>query len=472
MSTPRLPDGFAVQIDRRVRRIGSGSALLGGSPTRLLRLSPTARALIGMQSGGGRLEVRDQVSAELARALLDATVAHPRPAGGPSHRDVTVVIPVRDNAAGLHRLLSALRGLAVVVVDDGSAVPIAVADWAGTTCGVELIRHDRSLGPAAARNAGLAHCDTEFVAFLDSDVVPRTGWLEVLLGHFSDPAVAAVAPRIVALEPDRGMLVRYQAMRSALDLGDRESAVLPYGPVAYVPSAAVLCRRTAIERIDGFDEAMHSGEDVDLCWRMAGAGFRMRYEPVALVEHQHRDTMRKWLSRSAFYGTSAAPLSARHPGAIAPLVISAGNFGSWLLLGLGYPAGIAVAAVSVAVSARRSARALDGTGAGRGEPVRLALRGLGGAALQLSSAAWRPYWPVTVAATLVSRRARRAALAAVVLDTAHGWRTRPDSGDPPTLGPMAYAVLKRLDDAAYGAGLWSGVVRGRTLRPLRPEIKW
>ena len=472
MSTPRLPDGFAVQIDRRVRRIGSGTALLGGSPARLLRLSPTARALIGMPSEDGRLEVRDPVSAALARALLDATVAHPRPAGGPSYRDVTVVIPVRDNLTGLRRLLLALRGLAVVVVDDGSAQPVTDADWTGTSCQVELIRHNRSLGPAAARNTGLARCHTEFVAFLDSDVLPRTGWLEALLGHFCDPAVAVVAPRVVALEPDGTMLARYEAIRSALDLGDREAPVLPYGPVPYVPSATVLCRRTAVERIGGFDESLHCGEDVDLCWRMARAGFRMRYEPVALIGHQHRTSMREWLSRKAFYGTSAAPLSARHPGNTAPLVISVGNLLSWLVLGLGHPAGIAVAAVSVAVSTRRSVRSLDGTGAGRCEALRLAVRGLGGAALQLSSAACRPYWPVTVAAALVSRRARRAALAAAVLDAAHGWRTRPDSGSPPTLGPFGYAALKRLDDAAYGAGLWAGAVRERTLRPLRPDVKW
>lgn len=92
MTPSRLPDGFAVQVDRRVRVLGEGSALLGGSPTRLLRLAPAAREMID----GGRLKVHDAVSAELARTLLDATVAHPRPAGGPSHRDVTVVIPVRD----------------------------------------------------------------------------------------------------------------------------------------------------------------------------------------------------------------------------------------------------------------------------------------------------------------------------------------------------------------------------------------
>ena len=120
MTGPRLPDGFAVQVDRRVKVLSEGSALLGGSPTRLLRLAPAAQTMLS----GGRLEVHDAQSAQLARTLLDATVAHPRPASGPSHRDITVVIPVRDNAVGLSRLMRSLRGMRVVVVDDGSAVPM------------------------------------------------------------------------------------------------------------------------------------------------------------------------------------------------------------------------------------------------------------------------------------------------------------------------------------------------------------
>src|SRR3982074_1235985 len=97
MNGPRLPDGFAVQVDRRVKVLGEGSALLGGSPTRLLRLAPAAQTLLS----GGRLEVHDAVSAQLARTLLDATVAHPRPATGPSPRDLTVVIPVREHGSVL-----------------------------------------------------------------------------------------------------------------------------------------------------------------------------------------------------------------------------------------------------------------------------------------------------------------------------------------------------------------------------------
>ncbi len=55
MNGPRLPDGFAVQVDSRVKVLGEGSALLGGSPTRLLRLAPAAQTMLA----DGRLEVHD-----------------------------------------------------------------------------------------------------------------------------------------------------------------------------------------------------------------------------------------------------------------------------------------------------------------------------------------------------------------------------------------------------------------------------
>lgn len=473
MSAPRLPDGFAVQLDRRVRAVGS-AALLGGSPTRLLRLSPTARGLIDASLPEGRVEVRDGASAELARALLDATVAHPRPAGGPSHRDVTVVIPVRDNLTGLQRLVMSLRGLTVVVVDDGSSTPVTEHDFPDAPCDIEIVRHDRGRGPAAARNTGLQRCRTDVVAFLDSDVEPRRGWLESLLGHFCDPAVALAAPRIVALDTDPAtagsLLARYEAGRSALDLGEREAPVLPYSTVSYVPSAAIVCRRSAVERIGGFDESLASGEDVDLCWRLLEDGMRLRYEPIALVSHQHPHTLRRWLSRRAFYGTSAAPLSLRHPDKTAPVVISAWNLMAWLLLALVPPVGVAAAAAAVAVSARRTAGAMQGSGAGIGQAMWLAVRGLGGGGLQLSSALSRTYWPAALIAAAVSRRCRRAVLAAVAVDAARAWFTRTTSPGA-AIGPLGYTALSRLDDAAYGAGLWAGVIRERTLRPLIPSVR-
>jgi mycofactocin glycosyltransferase len=466
---PRLPDGFAVQVDRRVKVLGEGSALLGGSPTRLLRLAPAAQTMLS----GGRLEVHDAQSAQLARTLLDATVAHPRPASGPSHRDVTVVIPVRDNALGLSRLVRALRGMRIVVVDDGSALPVGTDDFDGAYSAVTVLRHARSKGPAAARNTGLAACETDFVAFLDSDVVPRRGWLEALLGHFCDPAVALVAPRIVGLREPENLVARYEAVRSSLDLGHREAPVIPYGTVSYVPSAAIICRRTALTEMGGFDETLRSGEDVDLCWRFIEAGARLRYEPIALVGHDHRTQLRDWFARKAFYGTSAAPLAVRHPGKTAPLVISGWTLLAWVLMAMGSGFGYLASTVVAAITGRRIARSLSAVDTEPTQVAALAAKGLWSAALQLASAICRHYWPLALIAAVFFRRCRHLVLIAAVVDGVVDWATRNGQSDDGVkrVGLLAYLLLKRLDDLAYGLGLWEGVLRERHLGALKPQIR-
>ncbi len=470
MSGPRLPDGFAVQVDRRVRVLGEGAALLGGSPTRLLRLAPAAQTMLT----GGRLEVHDAVSAQLARTLLDATVAHPRPLTGPSHRDVTVVIPVRDNLTGLTRLLTVLRGLRVVIVDDGSATPVSATDFDDVHCDLTILRLERSRGPAAARNAGLAACGTDFVAFLDSDVVPRRGWLEALLGHFCDPAVALAAPRIVALHPSDSVVARYEAVRSSLDLGLREAPVVPFGTVSYVPSAAIICRRSALIDVGGFDETLTSGEDVDLCWRLNEAGARLRYEPIALVAHDHRTELRKWFARKSFYGGSAAPLSIRHPGKTAPLVISGWTLVVWMLVALGSCFGYLASVAVAAITGRRIAKSLSSVQTEPLEVAVVAAQGLWSAALQLSSAICRHYWPVALVAAVLSKRCRQVVLVAAVLDGVFDWATRSHGtadDDTKRVGVLTYLLLKRLDDIAYGLGLWTGVVRERHAGALKPQIR-
>ena len=469
MTQTRLPDGFAVQVDRRVRVLGQGATLLGGSPTRLLRLAPAAQDMLA----DGRLKVRDAVSADLARTLLDATVAHPRPAGGPSHRDVTVVIPVRDNAYGLQRLVAALHDLRIIVVDDGSSTPIEHDDFAGAHTGIEVLRHVQSKGPAAARNTGLAACKTGFVAFLDSDVVPRRGWLEALLGHFCDPTVALVAPRIVGLAQTDHLVARYEAVRSSLDLGQREAPVIPYSSVSYVPSAAIICRTSTLRDIGGFDETLRSGEDVDLCWRLVEAGARLRYEPIAQVAHDHRTELRDWIARKAFYGGSAAALSVRHPDKIAPLMISGWALTAWILMAIGSSFGYLASLFVAALTGRRIAKTMQGADTQIWDVLLVAARGLWSAALQLASAICRHYWPVALLAAVAFRPCRRVVLIAAVVDGVVDWASRRQSADEDArpIGLVTYMLLKRLDDLAYGLGLWYGVVRERNIGPLKPQIR-
>ncbi|MEE2031810.1 mycofactocin biosynthesis glycosyltransferase MftF [Rhodococcus chondri] len=456
----RLPDGFGVRIDPRVRKFAAGRVLIGGSPTRMLKLAPAAAAMIE----DGYLRVVDSRTAAVARRLLDSGVGNPRPTALPSSADVTVVIPVKDNPAGLRRLLQTTEGLEVIVVDDGSDVPV-VPPARGR---VRVLRHEDSRGPAAARNTGLREATTQFVAFLDSDVVPRTGWLEAMLGHFSDPAVALVAPRIVALDPDNGALARYEHSRSSLDLGRREAPVVAGGPVSYVPSAAMIVRRDALAECGGFDESMQVAEDVDLCWRLQHGGWRLRYEPIARVAHDHRVRFRNWLVRKAFYGTGAAPLAARHPASVPPMAMSIWTLIACLAVAGCTRLGVLGALVSQVVTLvrlRRMFTELD-------HPTRIAMvltaQSFAGGLWQLASAVCRHYWPLTLVASLFSSKVRRAAVAFAVAEGIWDWYGHREDGG---LDPVRFVLYKRLDDLAYGAGLWKGAFDARDAAALVPDIR-
>ncbi|MET8243895.1 mycofactocin biosynthesis glycosyltransferase MftF [Streptomyces sp. NPDC005202] len=459
-----LPDGFTVELAPDTHRSRDGQLMLGGSPPRLLRLTATAARRLD----AGRFTVSDAAGAALARRLLDAGVVHPRPALAPV-RDTTVVIPVRDRADQLDRLLSALRtdpptsNLPVLVVDDGSRDPAALAEVTGRH-GVRLLVHPYNRGPAAARNTGLRHARTSYVAFCDSDVVPEPGWLAPLLAQFADPAVALAAPRVVALPvPEPGLLDRYEEVRSPLDMGAREGPVVPVSALSYVPSATIVVRRSAVGA--GFDEGMRVGEDVDLCMRLHGAGWRLRYVPAARVGHRHRTDLRSWLAQRTAYGTGAADLALRHPGQVAPLYAAPWSLAACALLLRGRPGPAALAAVLTGVTAARVARRMPDADNPPRAGVLLSLAALRGTAEQLLRCATRHHWPVAVTAAAVSRRARYALIAAAL---AEGLADHRRSGT--SLPSLAHVAIRRLDDLAYGWGVWQGAVRRRTAAPLKPRL--
>jgi mycofactocin glycosyltransferase len=465
----RLPLGMRVRLTPSTARSDGGRTLYGGTPARVLYLLPYAAELLERSD---EIEVVNRRSGDLARLLVDGGLASPVLSltlpGVPPLADVTVVVPVKDRPRPLARLLASLPAeLPLVVVDDGST-DSSSADVA-RTAGAIVLRHKHCRGPAAARNTGLSAVTTPFVAFLDSDVVPRNGWLQTLLVHFADPAVGLVAPRIVALD-DPGAkgtaarwLTAYEKARSSLDLGPTPALVVPRGPVSYVPSACLVGRVAAIR--SGFDEALTVAEDVDLVWRCVEAGWRVRYEPASEVAHEHRVNTGQWLRRKAFYGTGAALLAERHPGALAPAVMA-----PWT----------AVAVVAVLCQRRWSlpvAVAASGTAVWRisrrlhrsDHPVmgaaRLVPYGLVGAAWQSAGLLNRHWWPPALLGAVVSRRVRRAVIAAALLEGVADWR-RVRAEQP----LLAYVAAHRLDDLAYGAGLWAGAAKAHTLAPLLPDL--
>lgn len=456
-----FPAGLQVTLDPTVRITPSG-VLFGGSPPRLLRLSPAGqKALADLRRDGPT----SPAAAVLARRLTDAGMAHPSPVPDPTP-ETTVIIPVKDRAPELQRVLEALRGRwPVIVADDGSERPGAVAD-ACETHGARLVRLPASLGPASARNAGWRSAATELVAFLDSDAIPDPGWIEALAAHFADPLVGAAAPRIKGFVSPRRAdrpVGRYAAARSPLDLGALPGLVRPGSRVSYVPTVALVARRSALVEVGGFDESLRYGEDVDLEWRLADAGWRVRYDPSITVRHEEPDGLGGHLERRFHYGTSAAGLSRRHPGRLYSLVLI-----PWAGLVVGGALGgrprVALAGVAAgAVTLGRSRR-------GMRVPSPWALGARSVLETWIALGRWSAQFALPVVAVGLAwpggRVAqRRLAIGALVAGApALEWLRR-----RPPLDPLRFSALYFLDEAAYGTGVIWGCLRDRHWAPLRPR---
>ncbi len=471
------------ELDADVRRTGQGRTLLGGTPFRLLRFSGAGAQLID-DLVVGKLLPPDPPTTKLVGQLVEGGLAHPviTPREPKAH-EVTVVIPVFGDVDGLQQSLAAIAAtypdMRVIVVDDGSPVADSdrIAEEVDRHPQAELVRLPSNVGPAAARNAGWRLATTPLVAFLDADVIAQN-WLRPILGHFDTAIVGAVAPRVNAPNPQRSRPVgstkpasalnRYERVGSSLDRGSRPGRIAPRSRVSYAPAAALLMRRSVLEILDGFDETLRYGEDVDLLWRLDAAGYHARYDPSARVEHRNRHTWTDLAAQRMSYGTAAADLDQRHPGSVAPVELRVEVLAAWLLLTLGGKAGVASSfALGVGGAARLRETLRNHVDDPTGDALDLTRQAHGNAGKWLAAAVTRTWLPFAVVGSVFSRRVRRATAAAIVLPAASEWLN-----ESPDLDLARWTAARTADHASYNAGVLKGVAATRSAKVLLPKVAW
>lgn len=451
-------------VDRTWRRPHEGDVVIGGSPTRAFRLTSGGRRVAEMIERGDDLP---PAAHALVDRLVDAGAIHPL--ADPSTHSIapmhiTAVIPVHltETADGttLSSLVAGLAGLAaVVVVDDASPRPLPALSAGDTP--VTIIRRESNGGPAAARNTGLATVETSHVVFIDADVECRADDVVALAAWLVASDAAAIGPR-VRTSDDGSVLGAYEAVRSPLDMGERPARVRAATRVGWLPAAMLLCDVAALRSVTGFDETMRTGEDVDLVWRLDAAGFRCRYEPSIEVLHERRPTLDGFVRQRIGYGESTTALHRRHGDKVAPARGSWSSVSSWTALVLGFPIVAGGAAIATAAMLSRKLRFVPNTAS---ESVRLAWMTHLQVGRNLASAVTRVWWPIAIVASVFSRRARVALCAAAVVPAlAEWWEKRP------RLDPVRFMILRIVDDAAYGTGVWKTAVRERNASAILPAI--
>jgi GT2 family glycosyltransferase len=213
----------------------------------------------------------------------------------------TVVVCTRDRTIDLARCLPPLAKLAaqgyeVIIVDScpsNQKTERLVADY-------PMIRyiHESRPGAGIARNRGLQAATQPIVAFTDDDAVIDEGWLVALLRNFDDPMVAVVTGITMPLELETAAQYWFEQTNGFNRGFDRKIfdmiSVTPLAAGVVGASVNVAIRRSALSEIGLFHEALGpgtpatSGEDHEFFYRTLACGYRIVYEPAALVWHRHR----------------------------------------------------------------------------------------------------------------------------------------------------------------------------------------
>ena len=194
----------------------------------------------------------------------------------------SIIIPALNEAVNLARNLPLVReqmGLTdeLIVIDNGSTDDSAAIAKKFAT----RVVHEPVRGRSHARNRGIEAAAGGLLVFLDADCRPAPNWLCCMLEPFGDLRIGCVAGEIQLIY-DANELGAY--LNAKGHLSQAVNFNHPFLP--YAGSGNVAFRREVLDAIGGFDEALYSGHDADICWRMQlETDYRIVLAAKASVDH-------------------------------------------------------------------------------------------------------------------------------------------------------------------------------------------
>jgi len=198
---------------------------------------------------------------------------------------------------------------------------------------MSALRLARNGGPARARNHGWVTTSAPVVAFTDDDCVPTSRWLEAGLASTGEHDV--VAGRT---QPSPDQLQHLRAFSRTIVSDDAN----------FVQTCNAFYRRAVLETLEGFDEALRTGEDTDLALRARERGCSVTFAPEALVHHDVRPSSVRATLRETLRWVDLPGVVHRHPQ-----MRRTHLFGGVWWKRSHPPVMLAAAGITVAVAARR-----------------------------------------------------------------------------------------------------------------------
>jgi len=199
---------------------------------------------------------------------------------------VSVIVPAYNEERVIGRCVDSILAsdyprYEIILVDDGSSDgTLHVMQRYKHTPGVTIIAQPNG-GKAAALNAGLACAQGEIIFFVDADGVFAPNTISEMLKGFEDKRVGAVCGNDSPINPDR-LQTRLANLQTHVGTGFVRRALAMINCLPIVSGNIGAFRRSVLEKTGPFMEGF-IGEDLELTWRVHKAGYRVAFQPWAIV---------------------------------------------------------------------------------------------------------------------------------------------------------------------------------------------
>ncbi len=232
----------------------------------------------------------------------------PRPATMPM---VSVVICAYNAERTMRPCLESLRRLdypnfEVVIVDDGSRDK--TADISMDFPEFRLIGQPNK-GLSVARNVGMHAARGEIIAYTDSDCVVDPHWLTLMVRSMVENDFDGCGGPNYAPHEDG-----WVEASCAASPGAPCHVLVAEDRAEHLAGCNMVFSKAALAKIGGFDpQFTAAGDDVDICWRMLAAGYKLGFSPAAFVWHFRRNTVKAYYGQQRGYGRAEAMLFPKYP---------------------------------------------------------------------------------------------------------------------------------------------------------------
>lgn len=232
---------------------------------------------------------------------LPGTADPATPGTRPLHPAASIIVTVRNEARHIADLLDSLvvqePPFEIVVVDAQSTDPTAeiVRGYQQRYPNIRLIVERSTRG--GGRNLGVREARGDIVCFIDGDCIANPFWLKQLRQTLATSDVAA----------GRTIQIGYYAFEALARVElDHKGFDVTY------PSCNLAYWKEVFQKVEGFDEAFITAEDIDLNYRSVDVGARLASNPDAIVYHRARDTISKFLVQAYWNGYGRKQLTLKH----------------------------------------------------------------------------------------------------------------------------------------------------------------